>query len=431
MDSEAISAVKEMFASIDDAVPRGETSQTARARELFALLDHDGGQVKPVTKPEFTRTRLEELGTWNEDPWSGATYGVDASTTRPLEYNNGLVVDTAYAKTAVAGDDSNHSIERGGQITGVVYHDDDESTLHSQSFNSEHVNTELVPFPESAEDPKNIETSVATVAQRQSESRQAIDSLDDVDGAMFLDGAVLPLGIVYWVLLDYAGERSPAGSWNKPTEILSNYIEVIDRQYERNQPVIGIVKTSSMKQVLSALRTKIAHNDIQDESDRQQNVPWVRDHQFFAEVLRHNDLEYLTYSSWFVHKKQRIGSRHYELLKPIAGELTHGSPEDYRRAFCFARLPKTGDVLRIETPALFVQEEKMREQVRLKALKEIAQRRGVPHAIDRADQLARITQRNRSKIRDMLDSSESSYDHNWDGRWSALDDNPPTPNERT
>jgi hypothetical protein len=80
---------------------------------------------------------------------------------------------------------------------------------------------------------------------------------------------------------------------------------------------------------------------------------------------------------------------------------------------------------------LFVQEEKMREQVRLKALKEIAQRRGVPHAIDRADQLARITQRNRSKIRDMLDSSESSYDHNWDGRWSALDDNPPTPNERT
>jgi hypothetical protein len=425
MDSEAISAVREMFSAIDKAVPRDQTSQTTRARNLFTLLGHDGGQVEPVDEPEFTRTRLEELGTWSDDPWPGPTYGVDASTTRPLEYNNGLVVDTAYAKTAVAGDDGNRSIERSGQITGVVYYDDDDSTLHSQSFDGEFVNAELVPFPESAEEAKNVEKSVATVAQRQSESRQALASLNDVDGALFLDGAVLPLGIVYWVLLDYAGERAPAGSWDKPAEILSNYIEILDRQYERNQPVIGIVKTSSMSQVLSALRKKITQNNIRDENDRQQDVPWVRDHQFFAEVLRHDDLDYLTYSSWFTHKQQRIDGQHYELLEPMAETLRHGSPAKYRRAFCFVRLPKTGDVLRIETPALFVQDDEMREQVRLKALKEIAQRRGVPRAIDRADRLARITQQNRSTIRDMLESSESSFDHNWDGRWSALDDDNP------
>ena len=67
----------------------------------------------------------------------------------------------------------------------------------------------------------------------------------------------------------------------------------------------------------------------------------------------------------------------------------------------------------------------MRENVQLKALKEIARRRNVPRAIGRADQLARITQQNRAKIRDMLESSEPSYDHNWDGRWSALDDDNP------
>jgi hypothetical protein len=283
----------------------------------------------------------------------------------------------------------------------------------------------LLPFPESAEEARNVEKSVATVAQRQSESQQALDSLDGIEGALFLDGAVLPLGVVYWVLLDYAGERSPAGSWDKPTEIVGNYIEIIDRQYERGQPVVGVVKTSSMSQVLSALRSKIAQHDLRDENGRQQNVPWTRDHQFFAEVLRHDDLDYLTYSSWFVHKQQEIGGQHYELLDPLADRLGHGTPADYRRAFCFVRLPKTGDVLRIEAPALFVQDAEMRENVQLKALKEIARRRNVPRAIGRADQLARITQQNRAKIRDMLESSESSYDHNWDGRWSALDDDNP------
>lgn len=425
MDSEAISAVREMFSAIDEAVPRDQTSQATRARELFELLDRDGGEVDPLDAPEFTRTRIEELGTWSADPWPGPTYGVDASTTRPLEYNNGLVVDTAYAKTAVAGNNGDHAIERNGTITGVVYYDDDDSTLHAQSFDGEYVDAELVPFPESAEEARNVEKSVATVAQRQSESRQALDSLDDVDGALFLDGAVYPLGIVYWVLLDYAGERSPAGSWDKPADILSNYIEVIDRQYERDQPVIGIVKTSSMAQVLAALRTKITQHTIRDDDGRRQDVPWVRDHQFFAEVLRHDDLDYLTYTSWLVHKQQRVGGQQRDLLEPLAGQLRHGTPEDYRRAFCFVRLPKTGDVLRIETPLLFVQDDQMREQVRLKALKEIAQRRGVPRAIDRADRLARITQQNRANIRDMLESSESSFDHNWDGRWSALDDDNP------
>jgi hypothetical protein len=139
MDSEAVSAIREMFSAIDDAIPRDQISQTARARELFELLDYDGGQVEALDTPEYTRTRIDELGTWSDDPWPGATYGVDASTTRPLEYNNGLVIDTAYAKTAVTGNGDGSSLERSGQITGVVYYDDDDSTLHSQSFESEYI----------------------------------------------------------------------------------------------------------------------------------------------------------------------------------------------------------------------------------------------------------------------------------------------------
>jgi len=263
--------------------------------------------------------------------------------------------------------------------------------------------------------------SVGAVAQRLSGGRRAVNSLDSIDGARFLDGSVLPLGIIYWVLLDYAGGRSPAGSWSLPADIVRNYIEVIDRQYERNQPVIGIVKTSTMSQVLSSLRKKLEQHDI-TEDGRQPDVPWIRDHQFISEVLRFDNLNYLTYTSWFVSEGQEISGGFYRLLEPLADDLQHGDPEDYRRAFCFIRLPKTGDLLRIEAPYLMIQNEERRRQIQLKALKAIAQRRGVPRAIHRADRLARISRENREKIRDMIERTEAAYDHNWDGRWRDLTD---------
>jgi hypothetical protein len=422
MDSEAIGAVRELFAEIDAAVPRDRESQAEHARRLFGLLEREGGIVEAIDEPSFHRTRLSELGTWADDPWDEVTYGVDASTTRPLEYNNGLVVDAAHAKTGVTGGGADRTLEQSGRVVGVAYLDDGDSTLHEKTLEGEYVTADLVRFPEATEEPRNISKSVAAVAQRLSESRQAVESLDALDGALFLDGSVLPLGIVYWVLLDHAGGRSPAGSWNLPAEIVGNYIEVIDRQYEREQPVLGVVKTSSMSQVLDALREKIERHDVRGDNGRLLDVPWVRDHQFMAEVLRFDDLEYLTYTSWFVSAGQEINGQRYELLEPLADRLEHGSPSDYRRAFCFVRLPKTGDLLRVEAPYLMVRDDEMRERVQLKALKEIAQQQGVPRAIERADKLARISRENRRKIRDLIERTEASYDHNWDGRWSDLDD---------
>jgi hypothetical protein len=422
MNAEAIGAVRELFEEIDAAVPRDQASQAEHARHLFELLGKEGGIVEPVGEPTYHRTRLDELGTWADDPWEEPTYGVDASTTRPLEYNNGLVVDTAQAKTAVTGDAADRTIERSGRVVGVAYLDDRNTTLHGKSIDGDFVTGELVRFPESTEEPRNIAKSVAAVAQRLSESEQAVDSLPAIDGPLFLDGSVLPLGILYWVLLDHAGGRSPAGSWDLPADIVANYVEVIDRQYERGLPVVGIVKTSSMTQVLAALRDKIDRHDIRTDDDTKVDVPWVRDHQFMSEVLRFDDLDYLTYTSWFVSDGQEINGQVYPPLEPLAHHLDHGRPADYRRAFCFVRLPKTGDLFRIEVPYLLIEDADRREQVKLKAMKAIAQRRGVPRAIHRADRLARISQENREKIRDMIERTEASFDHNWDGRWRDLED---------
>jgi hypothetical protein len=86
------------------------------------------------------------------------------------------------------------------------------------------------------------------------------------------------------------------------------------------------------------------------------------------------------------------------------------------------RTPKTGNVFRVETPALFLTDETRREQVRLKALKEIARKGNVPGAIARADRIARISPDNRETIRDSLQTVEPAFDYNRDGRWSHLED---------
>lgn len=420
MNADSIAIIRQLVGAIDGALPQDRAAQTQRARRLFRVLGREGGMVEALGAPAFQRTRIDELGTWTEDPWPGPTYGVDASTTRPLEYNNGLIVDVAHARTAVSGAED-HRIEQTGRVVGVAYLDDPETTLRTQAFEGEDVRADLLRFPAGAEETRNLAKSVSAVAQRLSESAQALDTLDEISGALFLDGAVLPLGIVYWLLRDAFGRQSPASTWDVPRRIAEHYVTLIDRQHERGHPVIGVVKTSSMKQVLDALRAKMEMHPVSDEEGRPYSVPWMHDHQWIAQVLQSDRLDELTYTSWFVSKGQDIEGQSCDLLDPVAGHLGHGAPADYRRAFFYVRLPRTGDVLRVETPLLMAQGEERRRQVQLKALKEIARRRGVPQAIQRADRLARIGRDNRSAIRAMIEGAEATFDHNRDGRWKDIE----------
>ena len=447
MDSDAFSLVREVFTHLDETVPRDGFEETTHARRLFAHLERSGGRVEAIAEPESFRTPIADLGCWSEDPWGDPTYAIDSSTTRPFEYTNGLITDTAYAKLGVGGPDADRTPERVGTIKTVAYYDDDEATLYNESFGDtvadmaddsgegaregageregEHsLTAELVPFKAATARTRTLSKAVSAVAQYLAEGEHARRHLDTIDdGILFLDGSLYPLGVLYWVVMDHIGETSPASSWERPREIVENYIEVIDRQYERNLPVVGIVKTSTTSQMVDALETKIKRHDVTDNDGLRPDVPWTRDHQFIAEVLRSEDLDQFTYTSWFVSTGLGIdaGTDDAELLDPFADSLEHGTPDQYRRAFFFVRLPRSEFLLRVEAPLLFVIEEETRREIRYKALSEIAKRRDVPYAVTRADRIARITTENRESMRRLLDSSQPSMDYNWDGRWSEDD----------
>ncbi|PSP89658.1 hypothetical protein BRC90_04865 [Halobacteriales archaeon QS_4_69_34] len=458
MDGRALGVVRNLFAHVDASLPRETATQSEHARRLFAALGREGGQVEAFGDVECMKTRTADLGTWSEDPWPGPTYGLDASSTRPIEYTNGLVLDTAHAKLGVAGgaggDGSSSGAERadGGQanatgagvttghttasaptdraieadgtVVTVAYFDDPESGFYSRSFTTDggRVDGEVLAVPGSVGRTANVSRRVSTAAQRLAEGRHAAERVQAIDGVLFLDGSVYPLGVLYWLMLDAVGRSSLASAWKKPREIVGHYVDLVDTQYERGVPVIGVVKTSTTGQVLDALEAKIDAHELTDARGNRLAVPWRRDHGFVGEVLRDSSLDHLTYTSWFVQQGVTVDSRSFEPLSPVADRLTHGDPADYRRAFFYARLPKTGAVLRVETPLLLLEDERLGPAIRWKALSEIARRGDVPGAVARADRLARISPDNRERIRGLITAAERYHDYNRDGRWKHVED---------
>lgn len=437
MDAQALSLIEDMFERIDSNTPLEVTEQTEYARQLFDEIGRSGGGIETIGDPDLFRTPIVDLGRWANDPWDQTTYGIDASTTRDFDFTNGLIMDTAYAKLGVGGSEADRTPEQAGTVKTVAYHDDSRSRIRNQAFSPGSINDdsegdtdtidptairgEIVPYKADADSTRNLSKSISSIAQSLAEGEHAKRMLPEIDGPLFLDGSLYPLGVLYWVLLDHAGVTSPANRWDRPHETVGNYLDVIDTLYERNLPVVGIVKTSTTAQLTEALEAKLRRHEVTDDDGLRPDVPWVRDHQFIADVLDNDSLDEFTYTSWFVSTEFSAGRVDGEILEPFADDLRHGEPSNYRRAFFYVRLPKKGFILRVEAPLLFVRKDDERERIQTKALREIAQRRDVPYPIKRADRTARISPENRETLRDTITASRSTRNYNDDGRWSDDD----------
>ncbi len=414
MNERALSAVTDLVGGIDGALTDSLDDQTADARELFGYLRYDGGAVEPyesfdpASSPPYAVTPAADLGNWEADPWGDPTYGIDASTTRPMEYDNGLIVDVAHVVLGVSGVEADHDAERRSTVVTGLYTGSREIDTPVADLDGE-VAGEVIEVPSDLRATRNITSTLASAVQRRSELRHAERCLDEIDGPLFLDGSVYPLSLLRRVP-DDGLDSDP--DWTLPTEVLRTYVEVIDHCFDRGVPVYGVVKTSEIDTLIRGLRQKIERNEIRRDDGRLRRVPYRTDAQFVAAALRDDRLTHLAYTDWFVETEPVPGSDRSERLEPVASDLEHGDPADYRRAFCHVRLPETGNVFRIETPSLFLERGAGAEAVQLKALSEIAQRSDVPGAVARADRRARITPGNRDRIRHSLENAEPTHDYN-------------------
>ncbi len=416
VDREAFNVMEKILGDIDENLPRDMNKNREMAKEFYYKLGEEGGEVDPKDDLKIYISEVAELGTWSDDPWVN-TYGVDSSTTRPMEYMNGLIIDSAYAKIGSVGAGVDRSLEGKGSIITSVYYEDEESLYREEVLEkSENIYAEIVDFPD-VDWSRSLSSAVSMIARTLAEGYHACNHVDDIDGALFFDGSIYPLGVIYWFILNRAGLNTPVDYWKKPEEIVDNYIEVIENQISSKLPVYGIVKTSSSSHLINALKEKMG-----EDASR---IPWNTDHQFIGEVLKNPRSDSLTYTPWFIHKKTRPRAGgvtgKYEALEGF--DLSLGDPEDYRRTFFFVRLPKDGPIFRVETPLLLVEDEEFSEKVQIKALSEIAKTLDVPKSIKRADKLASISRDNREKLKDTIHKTDHYFDYNWDGRWNDLEEN--------
>jgi len=414
-DPRSIGALMDVFESIDSRVDAIDQGDDPTASELYQYYDRPGGDVDAFGDPEITHLSVQELQGWN-DPWP-VTYGVDASTTRPLEFSNGLVLGAANAKLGVCGATAEPDLVNTSTIATVAYYADEDFDLSGIDPNYHDVESHLFLFPTLDDRASNLRDWVTGIARTYSEGRHARRLLDRIDGALFIDGPLYPSRVLIWTLFSEVPnvEPAPADLWPEMIhEILTNYVRVVERQARDDQPAIGVVKSPHGTQAVTTLEAKLP-----DEFETP--LRWENDNQFFSEALytpadvTGDQGAVISYTSWLVQRKM-VDKRTQTSIVPFEDldgvELRRGDVAEYQKAFFYVRVPLKDTILRIEAPMMMVRDEDDREAIQRKVLTEVAGVRDIPFAIQAADGAAGISRENRRRLRGELQSATAVRTYN-------------------
>lgn len=417
---EDLDALEEVVTEVGSIVDGDDEEDENVARDLFRrVFDKPrGGGIEPIEEPgEVYREQKDTVMQWS-DPWD-SVYGIDASTTRPEAYNNGLVIDVANAKAAMLGE-GNDIVGQKSTIIAAAHHNSDDTAIPHKTLRDDDIISKIVPIDYNPDSRDDIRTQVAKKARTIAEGEHAKRIAPHLDGPLFRDGGIYPMSIMPTLLFAKAKARediskidllSAAGK-EQEEAIVNAYLAAINTQLENGYPVIGIVKTMSTDELIDAVATK---NDSDD------SMPWSQDDQFMSEVLYTSDPDSITFTTWLVQTHKESNGTKVEPMEGF-GEIEHNGhdPRDYRRAWFYVRAPSTRTVFRIEAPLMMVRDERDRNQIRRRVLKEIVASGQAPAVVNRADTRANITQGNAKHLKDMLKDMRLVRHYNLHGRHSDI-----------
>ena len=407
-------AIEEMLSEVNSVVGAVTDTVEHDARTVLReAFEETSGYIELLDDPfqiyADDRHSLAELPLEYE-----SVYGIDAGTTRPESYTNGLVIDIANAKVAMLGEGSD-DIERAATIVGAYYHKDDNIELGEQTLRSGDLTCKLLSVEPSQT--RSLREQVSVRARTMAEGMHAETIAPQLDGPLFRDGSIYPMALRQTLLfakgLAVEGGADLTGTAGKAQEkeIVDRYIHAIDAQYENGYPLIGIVKTMSTDQLVSAVEQKLLkqHDEV--------NLPWNRDDQFLSSALYVEDPETVTFTSWLVETVLNQNGREIEPLEGF--DLADpDNPQLYRRAFFYVRLPTTGTVFRIEAPLMMVLSEDDRRSIQRLVLNRMVRAGDTPEVVKRADDRARIPQQTAKTFKErFLRDMHAVKGYNRDGRY--------------
>ena len=413
-DPDTLGALRDVFSTIDAQVSDTEDEDEQSARELFEYLERPGGDIETLEPPEIKHTPVRDVRDW-DDPWP-VTYGLDASTTRPLQFSNGLLLGAANAKLGINGRTEDASLTKESTLTTVVYFDHEDFELDGLHPEYDTVDSHVFRFPTISSRQRDLADWVTGIARTYSEGRHARSHLDRIDGPLFIDGPLYPSRVLLWTMFAQTPDPrdTPVDFWPEMIDdIVSNYLRIVESQDRNDQPVAGVVKSPTSTMVVSGIEAK-AGDDI--------NTPlrWGNDNLFFGEAL-HNpddwfgDSALISYTTWLV-QRQMTPADADDAFVPLEGldgiEFRRGDAAEYQAAFFYARIPLQNTVVRVEAPLMMVRDDADREAIQRKVLAEITATRGIPFAIEAADEAATISRENRQRLRRELQNATSVRTYN-------------------
>lgn len=382
------------------------------------------GEIQPLSTPPETyadtREKILSGKRWNP------TYGLDAGVfPRVFEFMGGARMNIA---NAVFGHHNGNKDLASHRTVVSALHSGNEDAEYTHDWISENeyshrgrfsrVTAEAYHVTEPSEG--SINDWVTKVARLFAEGQHFNRYVDELDGVLFIDGPIYPLGLAHESIYGREKPKQVDEGWNECAhDILQVYAEALEKQLLSGNPVYGIVKTSRTTEVVDSIAMKAGW--IFDE-DEEFKFPYPLDHSFMSDLLYSEEHEdKLTHTSWMVRPY-----REWEGKGPIdvfgESELEELTPRDLARAFFYVRIP-TGDVFRVEVPSVLVkgEEQATRDKIKQYALWELAKENDVPRAVKNADADAKLDRSLRDRLIKKASERKHEQDYNKDRRWPSLD----------
>ncbi|MDZ7731346.1 MAG: DNA double-strand break repair nuclease NurA [Natrialbaceae archaeon] len=381
---------------------------------LDPLTDARGRVIlEPVD--EVTRYRVDREEVALQEAPFPTVHGLDAGTINPTTFRNGLVLDVAQA--AMSATPSDLEVHRSRTVVATVHASDAAAKVDDRwvTFDEGYSRSRAVKIPPVQRFAEGI---VHALALYLAESTHALEHADQVEDLLLLDGPLYPRRPPRWAdqhpdLEDFLLEDP------RPAAVLADYIELIETLADRDIPVVGFVKNPGTSVLTRALKADAIA------------APWPNDAAFFRRVLEtgetvsdvdggtrwRRDTSTIAYTGWF-HSRGGV-DRPLSAEGDALGNERRLDPTAYEVTFFVIYDPRADLCYRVEAPALVTADEEQRRAIARQVLRSVAATAGPPKAIEKADELARISASEKASLRETLETRfETTRDRTYDDhRW--------------
>ncbi|TMT85686.1 DNA double-strand break repair nuclease NurA [Haloterrigena sp. H1] len=399
-----------------DERDRRAFAETVWEQFLDPLLDDGRRVLEPVDEQARRVVDCEAVAL--RDREFPTEHGLDAGTINPTTFKNGLVIDIAQA--AMSATPSDLDLHR-SRTTVMTVHSNDETMSVDETwgkFDEGYSRSRAVKIPPL---PRFAEGVVHALALYLAESTHARDHAADVSDLLVLDGPLYPRGLLRWAdqhpdLADFLLDDP------RPTTVLENYVRLVEEFVDRDVPLVGFVKNPA---------TRVVTRTLKSNREIDVSIPWSNDSALFTRLLERGeyvddvdgerwerDTSSLSYTNWFL---SRGGVDHPLSAEGDAlGVDRRLERSAYEVTFFVVYDPRDDLLYRIEAPYAFTKDSETRDRLTMQLLQDIAIAHGPPTIVEKADELARISNAEKASLRETLETQfdtvqDRTYDdHRWD-----------------